>query len=164
MFLLSPWPWLDGAISGDAAWFDGAPIADVAWLDDDDSIPLIFLPPRSDDVLDYDVLDDDAPTHLVRNGAAGGKRPRRRHPGVDFTVDDPNRTEHVFHTFDEAASFAVGLARSNGSRVHLNVIVYSPAGARWWGGDDAVAAWNDDPDASVFERIEVRADSLGRVP
>lgn len=161
MFLPSPWPWFDGAIAADAAWLDGATIADGAWLDHENAIPLVFLsyPP---DGASVDDGAHDAPMPMVRNG--GAKRPRRRHPGVEFAVDDANRTEHIFKTFDEAASFAVGLARSNGSRVNLDVLVYSPAGAAWWAGDDGVADYRDDPDASVFERIEIRADSLGRVP
>jgi hypothetical protein len=160
MFLPSPWPCFDGATVADAAWSDGAAVADAVWSDDENATPLVLLSYLPEDP----AIDGSAPTPLVRNGAAGAKRPRRRHPGVEFAVDDANRTEHVFKTFDEAASFAVGLARSNGSRVNLDVLVYSPAGAAWWAGDDAVADYHDDPDASVFERIEIRADSLGRVP
>jgi hypothetical protein len=164
MFLLSPWPWLDGALAADAAWLDGATISDGAWLDSDDAIPLVLLPylPDSTSGDDGANVDDNAPMPMVRNG--GARRPRRRHPGVMFAVNDTNRTEHVFKTFDEAAAFAVGLARSNGTRVYLDVLVYSPAGAAWWAGDDAAADYFDDPDTSVFERIEIHADSLGSVP
>jgi hypothetical protein len=163
MYLPSPWGWFDGALAIDAARPHSTNHPDLAWHGDEHPIPLVFLPRPPDGAIHADPSTDDVLMPMVRNGAAGAKRPRRRHPGVEFAVNDANRTEHVFKTFDEAASFAVGLARSNGSRVHLDVLVYSPAGAAWWAGDDAVADYYDDPEASVFERIEIRADSLGRV-
>jgi hypothetical protein len=149
-------------------WFD-APIAPEPYLFDVNATAPPFLLPATVFVDDTDGTDDDESgaydgLAAIRNAAPAAKRPRRRHPGVEFAVDDANRTEHVFRSFEEAASFAVGLARSNGARVNLDVLVHSPAGARWWAGDDAVADYHDDPDASVFERIEIRADSLGRVP
>jgi hypothetical protein len=163
MYLPSPWPWFDGALAIDAAWTDSTTHPNGAWQGDEDPISWVFLSHASDGTSLTDPSTDDVLMRQVRNGAAGAKRPRRRHPGVEFAVNDANRTEHVFKTFDEAASFAVGLARGNGARVHLDVLVYSPAGAAWWAGDDAVADYHDDPEASVFERIEIRADSLGRV-
>jgi hypothetical protein len=100
---------------------------------------------------------------VPRNAAPATRRARRRrHPGVEFAVDGADG-QHVFKTFDEAAAFAVGVAASNGRRTNLDVLVYSPAGAKWWRGDDGVADYKDDPEASVFERIVVRADSEGRV-
>jgi hypothetical protein len=100
----------------------------------------------------------------VRNAAPGVKRRRRNHPAVTFAVDGRDGHYQTFRTFEDAAVFAVGLAISNGARVFIDVLVYTPAGARWWAGDDAVERWHDDPDASAFERIEIRANSLGRIP
>lgn len=118
------------------------------------------------------VVDDAAPlTSLswpfpfdVRNAAPAAKRRRRNHPAVTFAVDGRDGHYQTFRTFEDAAVFAVGLAISNGARVFIDVLVYTPAGARWWAGDDAVERWHDDPDASVFERIEIRANNLGRIP
>ena len=53
---------------------------------------------------------------------------------------------------------------SHGSAVNLDVLVHSPAGARWYrGSPEGAAEYEDDPDASVFDRIVVNAESLGRV-
>ncbi len=76
---------------------------------------------------------------------------------ADFHVGDK-----VFSEFDEAAGHAVALAVS-GKTVELDVVIYSEEDARSFGGDDAVERYREDPDA-IFERIEVRATSLGRGP
>ncbi len=89
----------------------------------------------------------------------GGSDPTQ----VEFAVDDAGGRERVFKTFGEAAGFAVSIAASNGQTVNLDVLVFSPQGARAYGGDDAVDQYNEDPEASVFERIEIRADVVGRV-
>ncbi len=87
----------------------------------------------------------------------GGSDPTQ----VEFAVDDAGGEERVFKTFGEAAGFAVSIAASNGQTVNLDVLVFSPQGARAYGGDDAVDQYNEDPEASVFERIEIRADVVG---
>lgn len=84
-------------------------------------------------------------------------------PGdVEFAVDDASGRERIFKTFDEAAGFAVSLAAS-GRTVDLDVLIWSVAGARAYGGDDAVELYNEDPEASVFERLEITVNSVGRV-
>lgn len=82
-----------------------------------------------------------------------------RHDKVEFRVDSS-----YYRTFDEACGAAVVRAASSGKTAYIDVLIYSPAGARWWGGEDAVEEYEDDPDASVFERIAIKADSKGRVP
>lgn len=53
----------------------------------------------------------------------------------------------------------------SGRDVKLDILVHSEAGARWVGGDDAVKRYREDPDASVFERYQIRgANFQGRVP
>jgi hypothetical protein len=89
---------------------------------------------------------------------------RKTHKDVEFAVDDASGQQHIFRTFDEAAGFAVALAVSDGRPHNIDVLVYSKAGARWWAGDEGAEEFEEDPEASVFERIVVRADSLGRVP
>ena len=92
-------------------------------------------------------------------------RPRpRSHRDVYFAVHDAAGEQQVFKTLNDAAGFAVGIALAKGARVHLDVLVMSRAGAKWWGGDDAVQAYDEDPEASVFERLVVQASAQGRVP
>jgi hypothetical protein len=60
-----------------------------------------------------------------------------------------------------AVETALG-AGGNGAAV-LDVIVWSEAGARAYGGDAAAAVYAEDPDASVHDRIVITAISQGRV-
>jgi hypothetical protein len=81
---------------------------------------------------------------------------------VEFAVEDAGGHERIFKTFDEACGFAVSLAAS-GRTVNLDVLVWSRAGARRFGGDDAVERYDEDPEASIFERVEIRVQSQGRI-
>lgn len=87
----------------------------------------------------------------------------KTHKGVEFAVDDAGGNERIFKQFDAAAGFAVSMAATRGEKVNIDVLVYSVSGARWWGGDEAAMVYRDDPDASVHERISVRADARGRI-
>ena len=91
-----------------------------------------------------------------------GRTMRKSHPQVDFAINDASGQERIFKTWDEAAGFALSLACS-GRNVNLDVLVYGESGARFWGGDDALEQYREDPEASVFERIEIRANPMGRV-
>jgi len=82
---------------------------------------------------------------------------------LEFHVDKPNGTTAVLASFDKACGLAAGISASNGQPVNVDVIVYSRAAARAWGGDTAVEVYVEDPDASVHERIVIRAESLGRI-
>jgi hypothetical protein len=92
----------------------------------------------------------------------------KTHKDVEFQVapasDHSHRVSKSFKTFTEAASEAVATSVMHGEPVVIDVIVWSPSGARWYGGDDAVALYKDDPETSVFERIVVKADGQGRIP
>ena len=86
------------------------------------------------------------------------------HKDVEYAVDDANGRQRTFKSSNEAAGFAISLAMSQGKAVHIDVLVHSPAGARWYrGSSDGVTEYEDDPDASVFDRIVVSAESIGRV-
>ena len=67
-----------------------------------------------------------------------------------------------FKSGQEALSFAA-LRAMGGTPSRLSVLVHSERGARCYGGDDAVRAYREDPEASVFEQFTVRVDSHGRV-
>jgi len=88
----------------------------------------------------------------------------KKHKDVEYAVDDASGEQRIFDTADEAAGFAVAMAVSRGEEVNLDVLIYSKAGAKAYGGDDAVEQYEEDPEASVFERIVIEADSKGRVP
>lgn len=81
---------------------------------------------------------------------------------IEFSVDDASGRERIFKTFDEAAGFAVSLA-STGRPWNLDVLVWSRSGARAYGGDHAVEQYDEDPEASVFERLEISVNYVGRV-
>ena len=86
----------------------------------------------------------------------------------EFAVDDVNGhlsniRQHTFDTFGEACAFAVGLAASHGEAVNVDVLAYSEADAKAWGGDTAVESYREGLDASVLERIVVKAESVGRI-
>ena len=84
---------------------------------------------------------------------------------VDFHVEPEGEGQDttVFENFGKAAEHALSLSLS-GRAVTLDVVIWSNEGAREYGGDDAVERYLEDPDASVFERYEISANCLGRVP
>lgn len=88
---------------------------------------------------------------------------KKSHKDVEFAVDLNRHEEKTFKTFDEAASFAVARAASNGLPTRLNVLIYSKAGARWYGGDEAVEQYEEDPEASVSDSYEIKVNALGRI-
>ncbi len=106
--------------------------------------------------------------------AARKRSKPKRHKDVNFQVWRPKKGvtgRAVFdarflpyNTFDEAAARAITESVSTGNyKIMIDVLVYSRAGARWWAGDWGVDQYNEDPDRSVFQRIEVRASALGGI-
>jgi len=88
---------------------------------------------------------------------------RRKTKNLEFAVDDARGRQVVFDTFSEATTWAVTIAANTGRTVNLDVLAWSKAAARAWRDEEGVAQYEEDPDASVFERIEVRANVVGRV-
>ena len=87
---------------------------------------------------------------------------RKSHKDVQYTVDTTAAKEEVFKTFDDAAAFALSRAIASGS-ARLNVLVWTEAGARWYGGSDAIKQYREDPGASVFETFAIKANAQGRI-
>ena len=85
----------------------------------------------------------------------------KSHKDVEYHVDLNGKTE-VRKKFDEAAALAFAAAASRGEAT-LDVVIWSKAGARFYGGDDAVEQYEEDPEASVFERYEIKVNALGRI-
>ena len=71
---------------------------------------------------------------------------------VEYAVDDCSGQERIFKDPKEAQAFAISVAIARGE-ANLDVLVWSAAGALAYGGSDAVEAYREDPEASVFERF-----------
>jgi hypothetical protein len=83
---------------------------------------------------------------------------KTRHKDLEFHIDNA-----VFRTFAEAAHAAINNSIPYGRDVTIDVVVWSRAAARVWAGDHGVEEYDADPDASVHERIIIKATSQGRV-
>jgi hypothetical protein len=95
------------------------------------------------------------------------KKRRKTHPDVEFHVEPAGgragASVHISKTWADACEVAV-IGGIIGNRMHIDVVVWSESGARWYGGSDAVEQYREDPEASVFERYELRVNAVGRVP
>lgn len=72
-------------------------------------------------------------------------------------------TTRVLTSFKKAVELAAIHSIGQGRPVNVDVIVYSKAAARAFGGDGGVETYLEDPDASVFQRIQIKAEDLGRI-
>lgn len=82
---------------------------------------------------------------------------------VSETLPGEDSISFVTSSPDGAAMELFKLIVSRG-RARLDVVIYSKAGAKAFGGEDAVARYLEDPGASVFERYTFSANNEGRVP
>lgn len=87
---------------------------------------------------------------------------KNTHKDVEFFTTIFGK-DHVYNKFSEAVAYAVTASTSTGHPIFVDVIVYSRAGARWWAGDYGVEEYENDPDGTIHERIEIRAESQGRI-
>lgn len=70
-----------------------------------------------------------------------------QHNDVEFIAQrDGDEKGFLTHTWDAARAYMVGFAGK------VDVLVYSVEGAAHYGGADAIDAYNEDPESSVFER------------
>jgi len=83
---------------------------------------------------------------------------RMKHKDLEFHIDNA-----VFRTFAEASNAAINNSIMHGRDVTIDVVTWSRAAARVWAGDHGVEEYDADPDASVHERIVIKATSQGRV-
>ena len=86
----------------------------------------------------------------------------KSHKDVEFHVPDTTGHTKVFKTWAEAVVFDVGVSLS-GRGTEVDVVVYSKAGARWFEGEYGVEQYNEDPEATVYKRVRITADDLGRI-
>lgn len=88
---------------------------------------------------------------------------KKTHKDVEYAVArDDRHEEEIFKNPTEALAAAAQIAMMTGASV-LDVLIFSEAGARFHGGDDAVERFREDPEASVFERFTFKANAVGRV-
>lgn len=86
------------------------------------------------------------------------------HKDLEFHVAAGEAKARVHKTWKEAAADAVQMSASRGGeQAVVDVIAWSRAATKAWAGSYGVELYDEDPDASVFERFEVRARSVGRV-
>ena len=77
---------------------------------------------------------------------------------VEYHVGDKvstNLRESLLRAFTQAASTG---------EAQLDVVCWDEVDAREYGGEDAVERYLEDPEASVFERFQIKVSCLGRVP
>lgn len=86
-----------------------------------------------------------------------------RHKDLEFAVDNAAGEEVIFKSFEQAVAFAVSLSVSQGKAVNVDVLAWSLAAAKAWTGEEGAESYREDPAASVFQRIRIRADDQGRV-
>lgn len=90
-------------------------------------------------------------------------KPIGRHKDVEFEVSAGERT-NTLSSWSEAATLAVAMSASrDGEEAVIDVLVHSRAGAKHWLGDLGVEVYDEDPEASVFQRISIRARDKGRI-
>ena len=70
----------------------------------------------------------------------------------------------VFANLPDAAERAIVLSATTGEPQYIDVVTWTRKAALRWGGEPAGEVYDDDPEASVHERLEVRATPQGRVP
>jgi hypothetical protein len=78
--------------------------------------------------------------------------------GLEFLVFNTS-----FPTFAKAVENAVIRAASNGGTVNVDVLAHSAKAAKSFMGEDGEESYKEDPEASVFRRIAIKAEDLGRV-
>jgi len=88
---------------------------------------------------------------------------RRKHKDVEYHVERPDGETDIYEYAGDAAGHAIALAMG-GKPATIDVVVWSQAGARHYLGDEGVDQYREDPEASVFDHIVVKAESLGRIP
>jgi hypothetical protein len=85
------------------------------------------------------------------------------HKDLEFQLEDAGGSTRTFKSFDEACGLAVAIAASTGREVEVNVLTWTKAAAKAYAGDHGVEVYEEDPEASVHDRIVIRAESQGRV-
>jgi hypothetical protein len=83
------------------------------------------------------------------------------HKDVEFAVTTSRGVnEKIYRTYKIAVIDAVNRSEvTGGEKFYVDILIYSKAGAKWLYGSSK----DYDPDASIAERIEVTAVSVGKI-
>jgi hypothetical protein len=81
---------------------------------------------------------------------------------LEFHVDVAGNTQ-IFSAFAKAIETATIRSIATGESVNVDVVVWSEKAAYAFAGSAGVESFMEDPGASVFQRIEIRANDLGRI-
>lgn len=84
---------------------------------------------------------------------------KKLHKDVEILVDGRDSQPSL----EKAVTTAFTRCVSDGDEHEVSVHFQSKFGARYWGGDDAVESYLEDPEASSHESYVIRVDSRGRV-
>ena len=83
---------------------------------------------------------------------------------IEYHVSEKGKLKtDIFTKVEDAKVKAFDIAVNSGLPVLFDVIVCSAEDAREHGGDEAVERYLADPDASVFERFEIKCNCIGGV-
>jgi hypothetical protein len=85
----------------------------------------------------------------------------RTHKDLSFVVTTGDHRQE-FRRPNEALVHAFVLAAS-GRNVTFDVLAFSRGAAKAWSGDAGAESYDEDPEASVFERYELSVHFTGRV-
>lgn len=86
----------------------------------------------------------------------------RSHKDVEFHIFEVGSDDNIQRRWDKACEAALSHAYRTGQAT-IDVVILSEDGARFWGGDNAADHWLEDPDNSVFERLEIKLNNCGRI-
>lgn len=86
------------------------------------------------------------------------------HKDLEFAVTDAGGQQKTFKHVKDAILLAANVSMMTERPCHVDVLTWSRGAARHWAGDEGAESYDDDPDASVFERLEIQFKSLGKVP
>lgn len=85
----------------------------------------------------------------------------KKHQGLSFGVSC-DEYDQEFRDPKKAIVQAFVLA-ATGRKVTFDVVAHSRTGAKAWAGEAGVESYDEDPEASVFERYELSLNFQGRV-
>jgi len=85
------------------------------------------------------------------------------HKDLEFHVEDAGGKTQYFKSWPKALELAAAVSASTGRAVNVDVVAWSREAARKWAGDAGVEVFEEDPEASVHERLVVRVESQGRI-
>jgi hypothetical protein len=90
--------------------------------------------------------------------------PTNKSSDLEFHVNPEGSFDtKIFKNIKDASFHAISMAISHGQTMHIDVITWTRTAARKWAGDSGVEVYDEDPEASVHERIVVKAHSDGRI-